>query len=244
MTALDAVAALRDFFWPRRCEICGRGCDVPARHVCSSCRETLPFAGTGGLCRVCGREVEALRGEYLCDDCRGPGKPMFDRAGFAMRFEGAARDLVLGYKFNARVWLKDDFCDWLAGMALSRFRTDEIDAVVPMPSSPLHRLGRGFNQCAYLAEGLSRRIGRPCRNGVVARTGNPRRQSGLSEEERRENAAGTFSVRRLHLVEGCTILVVDDIMTTGATLSECARALKAAGAKRVWCATLAHSTRD
>ena len=77
----------------------------------------------------------------------------------------------------------------------------------------------------------------------MRRTGHPQKQSGLGEEERRSNAVGTFRVTRPSRVDGQTVLVVDDIMTTGATLSECAAELKRAGASRVWGVTLARSLR-
>ncbi|MBR1922076.1 MAG: ComF family protein, partial [Kiritimatiellae bacterium] len=91
---------------------------------------------------------------------------------------------------------------------------------------------------------LARRIDRRLAKGVVVRTGSPRRQSSLDEDARRENVKGTFAVRRPELVRGRTLLVVDDILTTGATLGECAKTLAAAGAWRVWGATLARSVRS
>lgn len=203
----------------------------------------LPFVEGPGLCVKCGRESPGATSSFVCDECRNPRtSPAFDRAACALRFEADARDLVLAYKFNGALWLRDDFADFLAA-AVARFPLGEVDAVAPMPLSLLHRFGRGYNQCAYMAKALAARIGKPYRAGLVSRKGNPRRQSSLGESERRENAKGTFAVRRPDEVKGKTILVVDDIKTTGATLSECARALKEAGAAQVWCAALAQSVR-
>ena len=233
-----------DVFWPRRCELCGAACDRPGRHVCAACLMRLPFTAPSGLCRKCGREVEGLKGEFLCEECSSRQAPAFDRACSALRFYGEARDLVLGFKFNGKFWLKDDFGDWLAAAVESRFKTGEIDGVAPMPSTLVHRIGRGFNQCVYLAKGVCERTGLRYAPDLLARRGNPRRQSELGVDERRKNVAGTFAVRKPDKVKGRTILVVDDIMTTGSTLSECARMLKAAGAARVWCATLARAIGD
>lgn len=233
---------LLDWLWPRDCAVCGRPADRAGRHVCSECLNRLPFVPVDGCCRVCGRDVAQLDGEFLCADCR-EYRPAFDRAASAFRFEGLARELVNGFKFRSQLWLRDDFSDWLEATVRARFKTEAIDLVVPMPSTLGHRLNRGYNQCAYLASAVAKRLGKPCSNHVVRRVGHPRRQGGLTEDERRENVIGTFAVRRPVLVRGKTVLVVDDILTTGATLSACAQALKDAGAERVWAVTLARTVR-
>lgn len=229
--------------WPRACEVCGRPADRPGRHVCSDCLNRIPFVAQDGCCSVCGRSVEGLAGEYLCEDCSKRDRPRFDRAGSAIRYEAEAREMVNRYKSHQALWLRDDFADWLEAAARARFDVAAIDAVMPMPVTLWHRIDRGYNQSAYLARELARRIDRRCEEGVLRRCGNPRRQAGLAEEERMENAKGTFAARRAERVRGRTVLVVDDIMTTGATLSDCARALKEAGAWRVWCLTVARSIR-
>ncbi len=237
------IGDLLDLVWPRRCAVCGRPADRPGRHLCSECLNRIPFNPAKGLCSVCGRAVEGLEGEYLCDDCTGPDRPSFDRAVSAVRYEDAARDMIHGYKYAGQLWLRGDFADWLEGAVSARFDASAVDIVLPMPLTALHRLDRGYNQSGYLARELARRIGRAERGGILVRKGRPRRQAGLCEEDRRENAKGTFAVRHAEFVRGRTVLVVDDIMTTGATLSEAAKALKESGASRVWCATLARSIR-
>lgn len=195
-----------------------------------------------GCCRCCGRDAIGLDGEFLCEDCR-ENNPSFDRTASAVRFEGDARELVNSFKFRGRIWLRDDLVDWLEGVLRARFRVDEIDVVLPMPSSIFHRWNRGYNQSAMLARSLARRIGKPYGRFVMRRKGHPKKQSGLNEEERRINAIDSFSVMRPSVVANKTVLVVDDIMTTGSTLSECAAELKRSGVKRVWCISLARSIR-
>ena len=166
-----------------------------------------------------------------------------DDAASAVRFECETREIINDYKFNGHIWLRDDFADWIEAAARSRFDVAAIDAVVAIPTTLGHRINRGYNQSALLAVVLAKRLGRLFLRRAVVRTGRPKRQSSLSEEERRDNVKGTFSVREPSLVRGRTILLVDDIMTTGSTLSECAKTLKAAGAWRVWSVTLARSVR-
>ena len=204
----------------------------------------VPFVKLTGCCRVCGRAVEGLEDEFLCTDCSGAFKPHFDRAASALRFEGLARDMINGFKFRREFSLRDDFADWLEAAARARLDVSAVDVVLPMPLTFFHRWDRGYNQSACLARVLAARIGRRYDGRVLVRTGSPKRQSTLNEVDRRENVKGTVAVRRPAWVRGRTVLVVDDIMTTGSTLSESARVLKLAGASRVWCATVARSIRN
>ena len=240
---MSAFEAIKDAVWPRTCEVCSRSVDRPARHVCSECLMRLPFVSPTGCCRVCGREVEGQESEFLCSECAGRDAPLFDRAASALRFEDVARDMLLDYKFNGHLWLRDDFTDWLEAAAKARLDVCAVDIVVPTPVSIGHRIDRGYNQCAYLAEALAERIGRKCDSSILASHSGRRRQSELGEDERRQNALGKFFVKDCRMIAGRTVLVVDDVLTTGATLSDCARALKEAGAWRVWCVTLAKSIR-
>ncbi len=202
----------------------------------------MPLIPTEGCCRKCGRDVPGLGVEYLCDDCK-KHRPAFDRVASALRFEGEARQMLLDYKFNSHIWLKEDFVDFLEAMARSRFRIEEIEVVVPMPLTNKHLFIRGYTQSKYLARSFARRIGKPYNGDVLRRIGRPRRQSLLTEEERWKNANGTFAVKKASAIKDMTVMVVDDVMTTGASISEGAAMLKAAGAKAVWAVTLARSGR-
>lgn len=156
--------------------------------------------------------------------------------------------MVNAFKFRNHLWLRDDLVDWLEATVRTRFKVAEVDVIVPMPSTFWHRIDRGYNQCAYLARALAKRLCKPLDARAMRRVGSPRRQAGLAEEDRRENVVGTFACRRGFSSfppsgRPATVLVVDDVMTTGSTLSECACELKRAGAGRVWCVTLARSLR-
>lgn len=208
-----------DLLWPRNCEICGRPVDRESRYVCSDCLNRIPF-------------VRPEDGMYDIDDAAG-----------AVRFECETREMINGYKFRGRIWLRDDFVDWMEAAARAKFDVAAIDAVVAIPATLGRWLNRGYNPSAVLAESLAKRIDRAFLGRALARVGRPKRQSSLSEEDRAANVKGTFLVRRPELVRGRTVLLVDDIMTTGATLSECSKTLSAAGAWRVWCLALARSVR-
>lgn len=204
----------------------------------------VPFNPLAGCCRVCGKAVAGMRSDFLCEDCAAAAtRPRFDRAIEALRFEGEARRRIHEFKYRGALWLADDFTDWMEGAARARFDVAAVDLVLPVPSTFARAFLRGYNPSAVLARRLAARLDRRFGRGVLMRFGSPRRQAGLREQERRENAAGTFRVRRPELVRGRTVLLVDDIMTTGSTLSSAAGELKAAGAAAVWCVCLAHSIR-
>ncbi len=211
-----------DLVYPRRCELCMEPAGPIARQICSKCLAKIPFA-----------EIDT------CSPDKFDRHVAFDAGAAALVFEGVARRMIIDFKFNAHLWLCEDFATWMRIAAANRFDTDYVDAVVPMPSSLFHRADRGYNQSALLARSVAKKIDRRFLDGVVHRKNRVRRQSGLGNEERWENARDSFIVAGKELVEGRTILLVDDIVTTGATLSECAKALKEAGAWRVWGLVLA-----
>ncbi len=203
----------------------------------------IPFLPQEGCCRVCGRSVEEAKGFFVCDECKMQC-PCFDAVASAVRFEDEAREVLLKYKSAFGIWLKNDLVDWIEAAARARYDVAAIDVVVPMPITMFHRMDRGYNQCVYLARALAKRIDRRCVENAVVRCGRPKRQAGLSEEERIENVKGTFKTFDTLYIKGRTILLVDDVMATGSTLSECAKVLKEAGAWRVWGVTVARSSLD
>ena len=231
---------LADIVWPRMCQICGREVDRPARHICSDCLMRLPFLPADGLCRKCGRDAPGLDGEFLCDECRA-FRPSFDRAVSSFRMEGDARELVNAFKFRDAIYLRDDLVDFLEASVRVRFVVDGISCVVPIPSTLSSRFLRGYSQCEILAKALARRLGKPFAR-LLRRVGAPRSQRGLSEEDRRKNVVGTFTIVGRRAVPELP-LVIDDVMTTGSTLSEAAKTLKSAGAAKVYCASVARAVR-
>jgi ComF family protein len=202
----------------------------------------LDFNPVAGCCRVCSRAVEDFEGDYVCGDCRRL-QHSFDRMVAAAVFDHEVRSLVLSFKYKAHLWLTNDFVDWLEASARSRFDVGSIDVIAPVPMLFKRKLLRGYNQCDILAEHLARRLGIRCDKKLLKRVGSPRRQSELGEAERRENVKGTFAAGRSSDISGRTVLLIDDVITTGSTLSECALMLKEAGARRVFCAALANVAR-
>lgn len=228
--------------YPRVCPVCGEVSDRDGRSVCWRCLSALPLIDAATpRCRICGLVPHGIAdADFVCDDCLRE-RPAFDEARFAMRYEGAARTLIHTLKYGKGMWLAHDLGDVLEGCARASFDVGAIDTIIPVPLNVTRFRKRTYNQSALLAEELSSRLGVPYPTSLLARTRHTPTQTHLTAEERRRNVAGAFTVREPALVRGRTILVVDDVMTTGSTLSEIAATLKAAGAWRVWALAIARA---
>lgn len=209
--------------------------------VCAEClARPTPFSAEF-FCRDCGTPFLnrfPLDEQGRCALCRN-GLRGFDAAYTFGAYEGALRELIHLFKYAGVRTLARPLGGYLA-MALPRDR--RFDALVPMPLHWLRRWRRGFNQSELLAREVSRRCGIPVLK-AVRRTRATRTQAGLSPSARRENVAGAFRLRRRVRLEGMRLLLVDDVMTTGATAAACASALKRGGAAMVALLALARVDR-
>ena len=158
--------------------------------------------------------------------------------------EGDARRLVHDLKYRRATWLANDLADFLEGRARAEFDIRDIDVILPVPLHPVKFVLRSYNQSALLASSLARRIGAPCDGSLLRRLRDTPTQTHLGAGGRQRNVDGAFGVATPEFARSRTILVVDDVMTTGATIDEIAKTLKAAGAWRVWALTLCRAERQ
>lgn len=223
---------------PQVCLSCGARRGAP---LCSSCMEKLPFLD-GLLCEVCGGPLPAgVRLDPHCTMCR-KWACRFDKNRSIFLYEEPLAAVVRRFKFHKR----DDLSRWLALFMTEylernpEFRAEAAaaDCVAPVPMHWRRLLSRRYNQVALLAAPVGKALDRPV-IPVLRRTDARPPQSRLrTVQERRRNIVGAFSVHGRFHPEGKTILLVDDIITTGSTLDECARVLKNNGAAKVICFTL------
>lgn len=209
-----------------RVPVCLRCLEAPkpfsAEVFCPRCRMAFSEAehlGEGGECELCASGVTQFAAAYSY--------------GF---YEDELRGLILLLKYGGIRTLAPRMGAWLAD-ALPRDR--RFDAIVPVPLHWWRQLRRGFNQSELLAAELGRRTGLPVRAGAMKRERATPKQSLLDNAGRQSNVAGAFRVARPAEVAGRRILLLDDVLTTGATLNACAAALKKAGATHVSALTLA-----
>ena len=174
----------------------------------------------------------------LCGGCR-KRRPGFDYARAAARYEGTAREALHAFKFGGRRALAAPLAELMAGVARGGLPAGPPDLLVPVPLHPRRERERGFNQAALLARQIGRAWARPVREDVLVRAVATPSQTTLPAGARRANVRGAFRARRHEAIAGLHVVVVDDILTTGATASECARVLRRAGAATVGVLTVA-----
>ena len=238
--------AVGDLVFPWRCAVCeavGPGLREPFCAPCRAALRTRAEEVRRASCPRCAMPVGPFADlEKGCSECRG--RPLgFDSAIAASYHEGAWRRLCLRLKSEREAWL----APWMAGL-LADARAEELARlpagswVVPVPLHWLRRLVRGYNQSDALAEALARRLGLETQR-PVRRIKNTEHLVGTSLAKRAEIVRGAFEVdaRRDLDLKGRTILLVDDVLTTGATTGAVARVLKRAGAARVVVAVLSRA---
>ncbi|MDD4951958.1 MAG: ComF family protein, partial [Desulfovibrionaceae bacterium] len=206
--------------------------------LCPACSLDLA-PRLGGFCPGCGAMcADATQPPTVCGDCRLNPRPwaglMFHRA-----YSGAMRELILAYKFKARLGLGGLLQKFALG-ALKKGGAETPEAIVPVPLHRSRLAWRGYNQSLELCRLMARRTGRPILNRALERIRSTPPQISLPANERRRNIHGAF-LARPEIIQGRSVLLVDDVMTTGATLEECARSLKRAGAARITVLVLART---
>jgi ComF family protein len=226
----QTVWEVLDWFYPPACV----GCGLSGFHCCEDCQGTIQFLEHPS-CWLCGRSVS--EGNHLCDDC-SPSDVAFDGLCSLAFYGGIIRTCVHALKYENHQALGGFFTSLLVE-CLSKYSWD-LDQLIPVPLSPDRMKIRGYNQSALLGHPVALVLGIQYLPFALRRIRNTRSQVELSADERRDNVKGAFRAVP-HLVNNKTVLLVDDVTTTGSTLNACAEALKAAGAKSIFCLTLART---
>lgn len=214
---MNVFGAVLDLMFPPKCPFCRRVVDGAA--VCGICEKSLPWTkGEEGLCT--GAD------ELYC------AAPLF--------YEGAVRDALLRLKFHDGDHLARPLGELLARCAAERF-AGEFDAVTWVPVGPKRLKKRGYDQARLLAESACR-LWETAPERLLVKIGDNPAQSGLADAAaRRANVLGMYGIAPGARVAGRRILLIDDICTTGSTLTECVRTLRSGGAERVVCAAVART---
>lgn len=232
-----ALQSLNQLLWPPVCINCRESICETDKSLCKNCWDELLTCMAGDYCPRCGRDASKyglLQG--ACPDCQGK-QIHFDQIARAGVYREALQKMILGFK-KGRTEL-DSVLGFLANSALrgSSFHND-VEYIVPVPLHWSRRLVRGYNQSLVLAKKLKQPTAKI--NTDLVRIRRTKSQPIMaSPAARARNVAGAFAVRYRHSFAGRNLCLVDDIKTTGATLNECARTLKEAGAAKVFALVLA-----
>ncbi|MDE7453570.1 MAG: ComF family protein [Clostridia bacterium] len=209
------------------CDVCGREV-FDNEHVCEKCKKQLPYIQT--CCPFCGRRVKE---EGTCLDCKQ--KPLTtDKARSVFTHEGEAMRLVVRYKKRDRYLYRA-----LAELALPKLTKEfpDCELITSVPMTDRSRRKRGYNQSKLLAEELAKRCGKAYLD-TATKQRETQQQKTLGRQEREKNLQGCFRVIDRTAVKDKTVLIIDDTLTTGSTVSELASVLKKAGTKTVYALTM------
>lgn len=218
---MTIITRFLDLLFPPKCVICRSLLERNTKNICPKCKKELPYTKNGGI----------LKGNFFTA-CVSP-----------LYYEEKVRDALLRYKFNRMTGYSDYFGEQIAKCA-EEYIECHVDIITWVPLSRRRLRKRGYDQAELLARKVSEQLDVPCmpllkkvrHTKPQSRTGNMAR--------RRSNISGAYVVINHESVNGKTVLLVDDIVTTGSTFSECSRMLGMAGAKRVYCAAAARKRKD
>jgi len=237
--APDLLYSALSLFYPPCCE----GCAAPVRareYLCGNCKDRAPRI-VPPFCSRCAEPFDgAIDGSFACTNCANQTLH-FEAAIAGYRARGVVRRVIHNFKYHKQVYLRHLVSDWLAAtLDDPRMHPSNFDVIVPVPLHPARRRERGFNQAELLARSLARRTGLPVVL-VLDRVRYTTTQTAFDRAERMENLRDAFRLRPARNVRGSRVLLVDDVLTTGSTLSECARVLQDSGASFVYAATAARA---
>ena len=229
---------LLDLLYPPQCEACGR---LRQEAICPDCRAEIdPILPP--LCELCGVPFDPkAQAAPRCADCRGRRRS-YAVARSAAYYHGPLTQAIWRFKYDGQMVLAQPLgelmADAISGGGAVDLDPETIDVVCPVPLHGARLRERGFNQSDLLAEAVAEGIGRPLRR-LLVRTRPTLPQVGLPAESRPTNVRGAFEADLHEVIEAKRVLLIDDLFTTGATMAECARMLRRAGAEEVRVYTLA-----
>lgn len=230
----------QDLVYPPYCTTCrsNRPLTRPYAGLCPDCIDRLPLNGPP-FCLICSRHLTQAFPGPLCRTCRSR-RPAFDFAFGACLYTPAVRTLLHEFKFHQKTYLRHAFARRMVDFIIHHnLDIDRFDAVIPMPLAPARQRERGYNQAQLLAEPLARTFDKPLWRNTLLKTRMTPPQSTLGRKERFTNVWGAFRIKPSKGLSGSQILIVDDLLTTGATAAAAAHTVKAAGAQTVAVLTLA-----
>ncbi|HOE11684.1 MAG TPA: ComF family protein [bacterium] len=232
--------AVLDLLYPPVCPGCGADCSEESDPICSECWHRLIYL-RGPFCRTCGHPTTEIHGPALCDNCPVP-QPAFDRCRSVVQYCEIMKRIIHAYKFGGRRCLAKPLSRLLFWGCQRYYAGERFDAIVPVPLHSARLREREFNQAAEMLLHLKEKAGFTVEESIVRRIRPTEPQSQMTGMERHTNVAGAFEIVDASKVRGRRFLIVDDVLTTGNTVSEVAQVLKNSGAQFVSVLTVARAT--
>jgi ComF family protein len=239
---MDIFARFIDIIYPPRCHICRSfiSDDKGHTHFCSDCLESVAVIRPP-LCTICGIPFYSFSDEnHPCERCLRK-RPFFDQLRAPYLYQGGIMEAIHQMKYGSKPYLAESLGALLASFANDRLEDYGRGLIIPVPLHPKRLRERGYNQSLLLARAMSPLLGMEIDLLSLRRVKYTKSQTGLNSEERKRNVLGAFALERKKEFKRQSIILVDDVATTGHTMNECARVLKAAGCEKVLCLALART---
>jgi ComF family protein len=236
-------STLFQFFLPPQCPCCEKFLEEGQQGVCSDCLSEIRWI-VPPFCSICGipfisKEIDS----HPCGACMTHRK-YFTMARALGAFEGSLQEAIYRWKYEGKTHLTPFLAEWMAEGLNRYWEPDSLDLLIPVPLHPKRLRQRGFNQALLLVKELSRRTGIPSHKTILQKKKSTIPQVNLSGAEREKGVKGTFHVIGKEELLGKSVLLVDDVYTTGATVNECSKVLLRGGAERIDVLTLAHAIKS
>lgn len=229
------------FIYPDVCQLCGANRATQREgYVCGDCRAQVRFI-EAPFCECCGLPFEGeISGAFECSNCREM-ELHFASARSAVVARGPVLDAIHRYKYDGHLWFEEFLVELFVRGASDWFHERQTDALVPVPLFSVKERERGFNQAERLARRLGQAMNVPVCSDLLKRVLPTPSQTRLSRTQRADNMRHAFALKRKERVDGATFVLIDDVFTTGATTSACAKLLLKAGVERVVVWTVARA---
>lgn len=234
-SGLFLLKAILDYIFPHRCCSCS-GLVSDGFGICGACWHKFSFINKP-YCQICGKKFEIDFGEFdVCGSCLHK-KPKIDVSRSLLQFSAEAKKLIHNFKYNDKTNLAQLF----AHMVQNGFGQDfaDIDIIAPVPMHRLKRLFRKYNPPQVLADSIAKKLNKKLAPDLLIKNKFTKNQVGLNKRQRAKNLIGSISVNKKYDITNSNILLVDDVLTTGATSNECTKILKQAKAGKVKLITIA-----
>ena len=232
MSVKSAVRAALRIAFPYQCLRCGTALGSEGG-FCPDCFRKIRFIGA--YCPNCGRPISENEEQWgMCSFCKGRKMP---KSRFVFIYDEALKSIILRFKYADMTFAVPYFAKWM--ISAGKDILDDADALIPVPIHRVRLIRRRYNQAALLAKKIAKEEKKEFIYNNLRRVRNTASQGEKSAKERRENVKGAFALCNPSAIAGKKIVIIDDVVTTGATVSECEKVLLAAGAAEVRVLSLA-----
>ena len=236
---------IKNFFFPPQCIFCDRVLEINAEScICDACKTVVKRCADKICCEKCGKPIVSHGKKVRCYHCIENSTQYFNRIVSVFEYDGLVKQSVQRFKGGKIQSYAITYAECMAKRLEQEYKDIKFDLLCAVPSSSNKKLTQGFDNVELICKYLSEKTGIPLQKNVLKKIRRTDKQTDLNYQERAENIKNSISAENTEALKDKTILLVDDVCTTRATLIECSRALKKAGVRKVFCLTFATAIKN